>query len=87
MDLIYLQVDRNVRGNHVMMKSIPVLNAIRLFYCIPRSRRRQRDGHEAELLQYLHVANDDLYEDVKIIGEEIKDGFDGTVEMLELIVN
>jgi hypothetical protein len=46
-----------------------------------RSRRHRRDGHKAEPLQYIYIANDGLYEeDVNSIEDEIKDGFNGYVD-------
>ena len=51
-----------------------------------RSRRHQQDGHDAEPLQYIHVVNDALYEeDVNFIEDEIKGGFNGRVDVTELI--
>ena len=51
-----------------------------------RSRRHQQDGHEAEPLQCIHVVNYELYEeDVKFIEDEIKGGFNGRVDVTELI--
>ena len=46
------------------------------------SRRRQQDGHKAEPLQYIRVANEKLYEeDVNCIEDEIRDGFNGQVDV------
>ena len=44
------------------------------------SRRRQRDGHEAEPLQCLFVVNKELYKvDMKSIQDEVKQGFNGHI--------
>ena len=45
------------------------------------SRRRQQDGHKAEPLQYIRVANQELYEeDVNTIKVEIKAGLNGHLD-------
>ena len=69
---------------------LPKLTHLRLRWCLHASRgmlakmvvsrRRQRDGREAEPLQYLGVASKELYkDDVVSIKDEVKDGFEADI--------
>jgi hypothetical protein len=69
---------------------LPKLTYLKLRWCLQASRgmlakmvvsrRRQRDGREAEPLQYLGVTTEELYkEEVVSIKDEVKDGFQAVI--------
>ena len=75
---------------------LPQLTHLRLGWCLHASkgmlaemvlsRRRQRDGHETELLQRLHVMDDQLYEmDIRPIEDAIAGEFNAGFDMKCLI--
>ena len=86
-------VDFPSSGPRVLLPKLTHLTLVCCLYAskgllaeMVRSRRHQQDGHQAEPLQCIHVVNYELYEeDVKFIEDEIKGGFNGRVDVTELI--